>query len=187
MGDFQGYLNNYPRGKYAALARLRIGQLGGSNIAGSAPPFPNRMATYQLLTKAQYGSLNEMLGLRTFWVINDPGDFNSKRRISDSLTKKYPKLRAANREQEADFLIFFWMTDKNGAAINNNTNYKDQTITGAMKVFTAKPGPNGTWIFRILFEVTRVQVYGTMGITFSRHPASATAGRLAVELKKIKF
>lgn len=185
--DFQSYINNYPAGKYVALARLRIGQVGGSNIAGSVLPFPNRMATYQLLTKSQYGSLNEMLGLRQFWVITDPGDFNSKRRISDSLIKKYPRLRAANREQEADFLIFFWMTDKNGAAINNNTNYKDQTITGAMKVFTAKPGPNGAWIFRILFEVTRVQVYGTMGITFSRHPASATTGRLAVELKKIKF
>lgn len=30
--DFQSYLNNYPNGKYAALARLRISQLGGNTM-----------------------------------------------------------------------------------------------------------------------------------------------------------
>lgn len=29
--DFQGYLNNYPNGKYASLARLKMSQLGGSS------------------------------------------------------------------------------------------------------------------------------------------------------------
>lgn len=35
--DFQDYLNNYPNGQYAPIARLRISQLGGSVSSGSAP------------------------------------------------------------------------------------------------------------------------------------------------------
>ncbi|MCM3902252.1 MAG: hypothetical protein ND866_11145 [Pyrinomonadaceae bacterium] len=37
VGDFQAYLNQYPYGQYAPIARLRINQLGGSVSSGSTP------------------------------------------------------------------------------------------------------------------------------------------------------
>jgi hypothetical protein len=36
VGDFQAYLNHYPYGQYASIARLRINQFGGSVSSGSS-------------------------------------------------------------------------------------------------------------------------------------------------------
>lgn len=42
LSDFQDYLNSYPNGQYAAVARLRINQLGGSiSSTASSPGFNN--------------------------------------------------------------------------------------------------------------------------------------------------
>ena len=38
--DFQGYLDNYPNGKYAPIARLKISQLGGSAGPATQPTNP---------------------------------------------------------------------------------------------------------------------------------------------------
>ena len=46
--DFQGYLDNYPNGQYAPIARLKISQLGGSVGPSTQPtnPGPSRNAAF---------------------------------------------------------------------------------------------------------------------------------------------
>lgn len=41
LSDFQAYLNTYPNGQYAAIARLRINQIGGSSSTIPSPSGPS--------------------------------------------------------------------------------------------------------------------------------------------------
>lgn len=197
--DYQRYLNSYPNGKYASLAQLRINQLSGSSITASnpnsifsQPPIPmgtnNQSRGDAILAKAQIGSINEMLGLKKFWIITEGGDLDSKQIINDELLDDYPQLTAATSEQDADFYLLFAMVDQaTGAKIVGNASSPNQTQVGEMLVFRSLPSTTGLPNIRIVFRTKKTRVFNNYGGSFNRHPATNATREFTKELKNIKF
>lgn len=190
--DIQSYLNIYPNGKYASIARLKINQLNNSTNNNNSPitntNSSNRNRGNQILSKAQFGSLNELMALRKFWVMTETGDLESKQIITQELIKAFPKLIVANSEQDAEFFVLLSLTNEaTGAIITGSSNPNNQTHIGEMMVFTATPGNNNVPNIRILFKTTKKQFFSANGGTFNRHPATNAAREFAKELQKINF
>ncbi len=190
--DFQSYLNIYPNGQFAMIARLRINQLNASgptmNTSAIGCAFvPSKQRGADILAKAQFGSINDMKGLQTYWMITDGADLMSKRIITDEIGKEYPQLTAATREEDADFYIIFGMVDNTGAQVSNTNGAVNQTFTGEMMVFTSTPGANCVPNIRILFRTAKTQYYSAAGVTFNRHPATNASREFVKELKKSNF
>lgn len=190
--DFQSYLNIYPNGQFAMIARLRMNQLNTSGpvMVGPVPNcafVPSKQRGADILAKAQFGSINDMKPLRRYWMITDGADLQSKSIITDEINKKYPQLTSAAREDDADFYIIFGMVDNSGAQVSNTNGAVNQTFTGEMMVFTSTPGANCVPNIRILFRTTKTQYFSAAGITFNRHPATNASREFVKELKKINF
>ncbi len=195
MQDFQGYLYNYPSGKYAAIARVRIGQLGSTTTPAPSLPtstgsglFSQQTTGAQILAMAQFGSISEMSNLKTFWVITDGNDLKSRQTISEELVKAFPKLSTASAFEDADFYLVFGMTDNNGAAVTDNSNRADQTFTGQLMVFRSSPSSSGQPSIRILFRSTKSQTFSPAGISlFQSSPAKNTTKDFVKALDKMNF
>ncbi|MGD9628149.1 MAG: hypothetical protein AB7V18_02775 [Pyrinomonadaceae bacterium] len=192
LQDFQGYLNNYPSGKYAAIARVRISQIGGAMTP--APPstgsglFSQQTTGDQILKMAQFGSLGEMANLKTFWVLTDANDLKSRQAISEELTKAFPKLSTATSFEDADFYLVFGMTDSSGVLVTDNSNRSNQTLTGQLMVFTSGASSGGQPSIRILFRSTKSQSFTQAGISlFQTSPAKSTTKDFIKALEKMKF
>ncbi len=192
--DFQGYLNNYPSGKYAAIARVRISQLVGTAPISTSPPptgtglFSQQTTGDQILKMAQFGSLGEIANLKTFWVLTDASDLKSRESISEELVKAFPKLSTATSFEDADFYLVFGMTDSSGALVTDNSNRLNQTFTGQLMVFTSTASGSGQPGIRILFRSTKSQSFTQAGISlFQSSPAKNTTKDFIKALEKLKF
>jgi hypothetical protein len=193
--DFQNYLNSYPSGTYAAIARVKIGQLGSGTTFPPSPGvstgsglFSQQTTGDEILKMAQFGSLNEMANLKTFWVLTDVNDLKSREAISEELVKAFPKLSTATAFEDADFYIVFGMTDSSGVLVTDNSNRLNQTFTGQLMVFTSAASGGGRPSIRILFRSTKSQSFTQAGISlFQTSPAKATTKDFIKALEKMKF
>lgn len=185
--DFQAYLNDFPNGRFASIARLRINALTASSPAPPAKS-PNEVLGDQILANAQFGSISEMLPMRKFWVATEAGDLDSKRIITEELLKAFPKLVVANRLEDAQFIVALQLRDQaTGAVITSNSNLNNTTVVGEMMVFTTVSVNNGVPQIRIFFRTKKTQSFGQSGLTFNRPPATNAARDFVKELQKINF
>ncbi|HKZ79224.1 MAG TPA: hypothetical protein VJ124_13055 [Pyrinomonadaceae bacterium] len=182
--DFQDYLNTYPNGQYALIARLRINQLTATGPGNTFANPPRQQTAAEILASAQYGSIREILPLRRVFVV--ASDLDSRDTILKEL-QKLPKLMVVGRKEDAELFVLFALTDQGtGANIASNTNPVDQTYLGEMLVFSTRAGTNGETIPRILWRTKKTQVFSS-GITFNRHPAVNAAREFVKELEKINY
>ena len=189
--DFQSYLNNFPNGQFAALARLRIDQLRANSPNINTPPQPRTLTPAQqrgaeILAKAQFGSLSEMRGLQRFFILTEAGDLDNKQIITNELTAAFPQMTAASSEADANFFIIFNVTDSAGAPVTSTSNRLNETHKGTFMAFTAVAGSNGAPQIRILFKTEKIQIFQN-GSTFNRAPATNAVREFRDQLKKIGF
>jgi hypothetical protein len=149
---------------------------------------PNQSLGDQILANAQFGSISEMLQSRRFWVLTEAGDLDSKRIITEELLRAFPKLSAANRLEEAQFIIALQLRDQaTGAVVTSNSNLSNATVVGEMMVFTTVPVSTGVPQIRILFRTKKTQSFAQSGLTFNRPPATNAVRDFVKELQKLNF
>jgi len=182
--DFQDYLNNYPNGQYALIARLKISQLTSTGAGYGVTGAPRQQTAAEILASAEYGSINEILPLQRVFIV--ASDLDSRDTILKEL-RSLSKLIVVGRKEDAEFFVLFALTDQaTGNNVVSNTNPVDQTYLGEMLVFSVRAGTNGQPIPRILFRTKKTQVFSS-SITFNRPPAVNAAREFVKELKKINY
>lgn len=159
-----------------------------SSPASGSGLFSQQTTGDQILKMAQFGSLNEIMNLKTFWVLTDTNDLKSRQTISEELVKAFPKLTTATAFEDADFYLVFGMTDSSGMPVTDNSNRLNQTFTGQLMVFTSAASGSGQPSIRILFRSTKSQSFSQAGISmFQSGPAKNTIKEFIKALEKLKF
>lgn len=183
--DFQSYLNTYPNGQYAAIARLRINQLNNSNPVNNAnptnpvKPINKTQTDDDFIRTAQPGSINELSQSRKFFVAGD--DFAVKKAIAEAIQREVPQLEVALTEQDADFFILCNLTDSttNATVTNDSSN---PNLFGDFIVFTVVSQSNASQKrIRIQFRQKSGRSFGVITDT----PDVKLAKEFAKRLKKI--
>lgn len=176
--DFQGYLSNFPKGKFAPLANLRITQIRAANRT-KTPATTNVRTDAQILAAAQPGNLGELSVMRKFLVVSN--DFNVKRNIADEIRKLVPQLTVALSETDADFFISYKSIDRaTGAEVANDAS--NPNLQGDMWVFTIIPASgNFPANIRLHRRIIKDRGFGV----FSRTPDINSAKDLAKELQQV--
>jgi outer membrane protein assembly factor BamD (BamD/ComL family) len=181
--DYQQYLNNFPNGKYAAIARLRISQLSTPNSGGqgtsTVPPKAKLPTDDDFIRNAQPGSINELAQFRKFFVAGD--DFSVKKAIAEAILKEIPQMEVALTEQDADFFILCNLTDSTTNAVITNDS-SNPNLFGDFIVFTVVPTANNApRRIRIQFRQKSGRSFGV----FTDTPDVKLAKDFAKRLKKL--
>ncbi|MEK7725405.1 MAG: hypothetical protein AAB336_13715, partial [Acidobacteriota bacterium] len=181
--DFQSYLNSFPNGQYAAIARLRINQLNSANTNNSTNqgnlPKSKLPTDDDFIRNAQPGSINELTPFRKFFVAGD--DFSVKKAIAEAILKEIPQMEVALTEQDADFFVLCNLTDSttNATVTNDSSN---PNLFGDFIVFTVVPTANNSpKRIRIQFRQKSGRSFGVLTDT----PDVTLAKEFAKRLKKL--
>lgn len=178
--DFQSYLDNFPNGQFAALARFNRDRLGGAGAPVSPPTTvtkPTVTGFQQVIAAAQPGSISEIARARKFFVVSN--DFSIKSKITSAILKELPQMQAASTEQEADFLIGFELTDRTTGLVTANDK-GNPNLRGELIVFTTIPATNNRpESIRILFRVTKERGFGVFSATPDENAAKEFAKQFA--------